>query len=165
MIDAISGYAQSRPASSSVVTPPSAASAAAATAPDTSIPRPNRDLLQAMQASRQSAVLLSSLVAPSANYAPFLSALSFVPPALSAPQRPGLALLQAMQSVVENSSLLSALNNGGGALGPAGQAQTRAAQQAVNGAQGRSAYLTELQAQRQAERQSILNTWMYEWFA
>ena len=71
--------------------------------------RPNAALLEAMQASRQSSALLSSLLNPGGNFFQSPPPAAIVPPGQSALQRPSLALLESVQAGRTSSALLSSI--------------------------------------------------------
>ena len=86
-----------------------AAAAGAAAGPS----RPNVALLEAMQASRQTSALFSSLLTPVGSFFQPPTPAAIVPPGQSALQRPSLALLESVQAGRTSSALLS------GIMGPA----------------------------------------------
>ena len=90
-----------------------AAAGTAAVATPAAPSRPNVALLEAMQASRQTSALFSSLLAPGGDFFQAPNPAAVVPPGQSALQRPSLALLQSVQAGRTSSALLSSI------MGPA----------------------------------------------
>ena len=101
--------------------------------------RPNVALLEAMQASRQSSALLSSLLNPGGSF--FQPP---TPPGQSAPQRPSLALLESVQAGRTSSALLSSIM-GPAPGGPSVQSGAAAIDQSwtPNTQAGRAAYMMQ----------------------
>jgi hypothetical protein len=146
--------------------------------------RPNIALLEAMQAGRVTSALFSSLMVPSDSFFKTPSPATFMPPAQSTPQRPSLSLLESMQAGKATSALISSMMG----LAPGVRSfQDRAVftnpQAALTNAQdiiravgtgqpslqgdrvAHTAYLMEIQAQKQVDQRSMGSNLMREWFA
>ena len=141
-------------------------------------------LLRAVQDSRSTSVLLSSLPSASDNFFPAPSRPALAPQGQSLPPRPSLALLETMQAGRQSSALLSSLTAPDPATGRIGgiggfmnaRADLAKAEEMVSATQigqpsiadsriAHKAYLAEIRARSQVEQTSMGSAWMQEWFA
>jgi hypothetical protein len=114
--------------------------------------RPNVALLEAMQASRQTSALFSSLLTPGGSFFQPPTPAAIVPPGQSALQRPSLALLESVQAGRTSSALLSSIIGpvpggrtleSGLLLGERTGAATTSPQWTPNSQAGRAAYMMQ----------------------
>ncbi len=184
-----------QPAAKTGTPAPASPAAQVASTPQTGVAapggvsRPNAALLEAMQASRNTSALLTSLTGPDGSFFPIRSPFATMPQNPNGSVRPNAALLEAFQAGRQSAALF------GGLAGPGESQNALAIMRAPNNASqvnlqatltrageiiratesgqpsiansniASDAYLMEIQAQQQAQQPTIGGNWMHEWFA